>query len=380
MARTLKSKRTKYIRERQQAARKAIADLEKQGYVVTNKHIQDALNIKHVESKRQYESLKKMLTKEYISSKAVYGIKTYQKGITQTRDNITIYKPEDDVRRRLAQKVGNDWVFSERAGSISKQDWERVLAGSDRALAEIVNKLLKAQKDTGFEPDNQLVDAVWELKQKGATYVLQDKSGKFTSFKETGDRDEDKKTFYNLVHFSEVDTSLRNTVEQEIMAHPQTDPELYQIYLKNASERSFETNRYNLFKYQADKLDIPVEAVHLLTDLMNTSEVWNIAKQGCYDSDQVLSNWEHIYQDLMTLEGMPASGETNRKIDELRRDIMNGGRGLDVQEIQRRTEDILRNNGMNYRNQMGSYYNKAAATKWFSKHKQYRKSGNHHKR
>lgn len=381
----LTQRRNKYIREQQAKVRKFIIEAEKKGYMVSDK-ILEAVNAGPVKSKKQYDELKTRLNLRNVKKHTTYAIPTFKKQVSINGN----YKYDVE---QLVDKA-NHHIKTAISSGISYEQMEKIKSSPDASaeVADIVNDLIDEQRRGFKSADAQLVKSIWDIAVKlnsgsqptGATanFSLEsfydEETGDWVEYQyDPNDVEQSMRDFYKAVRFKKVDDGLWHRVEQDILSHPQTNKELYEYYMKKASDRSFDTNQQNLFNRLGSNLGISGSAVRTLTDLMNTSEIWNIAKLGTYDSDQVLDNWEHIYVDLMQLEKV--KGTVNTQIDELRRDIMNGA-NLNVKEIKDRTEKILKARGEEYKNNESFYYNKGASTRWFKRHKDQRRSGSKYKK
>ena len=348
--------------------------------------ILEAVNAGPVKSKKQYEEMKTRLNLRNVKKQTTYAIPTFKKQV-----NINgVYKYDTE---QLVDKP-NQHINRAISSGITYEQMERIKSSPDasKEVADIVNNLIDEQRQQFKTADAQLIKSVWDIAKKlngGADpttstkkfvvdTIYDEKTGDWVPYQyDPNDIEQSMRDFYKAVKFKAVDDGLWNRVEQDIMSHPQTNPELYDYYMQKASDRSFNTNQQNLFNRLGNNLGMSGAAVRTLTDLMNTSEIWNIAKQGTYDSDQVLDNWEHIYVDLMQLEKM--KGSVNTQVDDLRRDIMNGS-NLNVKDIKDRTEKILKDRGQDYKNSESFYYNQGASSRWFKHHTKQRRSGSKYKK
>lgn len=75
---------------------------------------------------------------------------------------------------------------------------------------------------------------------------------------------------------------------------PYTNPELYNEYREDASQRGY-------FKNMKDT-KIDPQTAERLAWLLNSSHLWNIAKEDEYDSTQVKENWKMLVENIQSIE------------------------------------------------------------------------------
>ena len=386
---TITHQRAKSLGKEQAKAYRFMKKMEEEGYTLP-KYIREAITYSgDLRSKKKYEELKLVLKMSNLKSHVYYSAPYYS--VQYDKQGRDKYENEKDVNENgFVETVQKDGVDVKKinvpiATVITKETYDKIKQKDEKAMAEALNDLIFEQKYRFKTADADVTDTVWEIAKSmngGVIPTTSTSDYEIDSYMEDGvlktyqydptiSEEQNKLAFYHAVKFNRVRAEDWESVEKNVMANPQTSQELYDLYMKRAHYRSSTTNEENLLKKYADKLNLPTTTTRKLLDLMHTSEMWHIASRGTYDSEQVLENWQHIYQDLALLEGV--KGSVNTKIDELRRDITNDSKDLNVNELSKKTEEILKERGINdYKNNMDSYYNKGAATRWFKKHKQHR--------
>lgn len=318
-------------------------------------------------TKKKADEMKRIISKPFLKRNATMTVSQWEKQITYTDIDPDGNKITRTVPVSSMPKAGQlDIPVKTEISYATYENAKQHQTKNSTQLASALNSMISYQRNNFKTVEGPVTNKLWILAKDLAGGIPTTsneyfslrpfmKDGKRTTYKyNPNDPTESMKDFWQAVHFKKIPGWAMKTVEQ-IAMNPQTNPELYEEFRKSASLRSLATNMKKLTQQTSQQTGIPVPAVRVLLYLMETSQSWHIAERGTYASDQVEANWIHIGKDLQSLELVSNNKKNDAAIDRIIAGIMGESKGVNVVSIMQQTEQILRSNRMQYRNN-GSYY------------------------
>lgn len=323
-------------------------------------------------TKKKADEMKRAISKPFLKRNATMTVSQWVKQITYTDIDPDGNKITRTVPISSMPKPGQlDTPVKTDVSYTTYENAKRNQSKNSTQLASDLNSMISYQRNNFKTVEGPVTSKLWRLAKDLAGGIPTSsneyfslrpfmKDGKKTTYKyNPNDPTESMKDFWHAVHFKKLPGWAMDTVEQ-ISMNPQTNPELYEEFRKSASLRSIATNMKKLTQQASQQTGIPIPAVRVLLYLMETSQSWHIAERGTYLSKQREANWIHIGKDLQQLELVAGNKKNDAAIDKIIAGIMGESKGVNVISIMQQTEQILRNNRLQYRNNGTYFYDPSA--------------------